>query len=110
MFKKIKTYFYKIKESKLLLKNILKDLEKLDHTKWYHPLIPHKECHGYGFLDKAPNDLVPNIFERCHPDLSYKFYDGPFSCYPISKDIDINKLTNKDLEKLLKYFRKKVYK
>jgi hypothetical protein len=109
MIDEIKNWFKRRKESKELLHLILKDLIKLDHSKWFHPLIKHKDCHGYGFTDKGPDDLVDNLFIVCHPNLSYQFYDGPFSAYPIRDDIDVSKLTKKDCRILTTKFRDMTY-
>lgn len=114
IIERIKKYLHTKKVSKEITSKIIKDLKKLDHTKWYNPKIKHSECHGYGFFKPGTEEsleedvLVPDIFHRCHPDIDYVWYDGPFSAYP--KNIDTSLLTSKDLNKLMYVFRKYVYK
>jgi len=114
IFSKIKNYFNKRSSSRVMLSTIIKELERLDHTKWFNPKIKHSQCHGYGYFKPGTNEvldgeaLVPDIFHLCHPDLEYTWYDGPFFAYP--ENIDISILTNKDRKKLMEKFRKLTYK
>lgn len=127
MFEKIIEYYKKIKASKNELKKIINDIKKLDHQKWYNPLIPLKEVEGYGYFKKDsngefikndkgqyiqedPDFMCPNLFIRKHPDLEYEYYDGPFTAYPKGEKFNVSLLLKKDRDRLTRKFRDFVYK
>jgi len=115
MIRLIKRIFFGPDESYIIYQEIVKELKKLDHSKWYTPEIPYlsSNCNdsgiAWGWYDIAEGDLVPDLLHKAHPDLDYQWYDGPFAAYPETNRLDIKKLIYDDRKKLLNKFREFTY-